>query len=75
MSASDPEYRTPDAKRYALNGETIRMQGWIKYYNRKRRQGADWRPRETSKLSQHCRQRGLDPLAVIEGTQQLPSDG
>lgn len=61
--------------RYETKTDRIKIRNAITYYRKKRKDGEDWIPKPSTKLHIWCQLHGLDTVALIEGTQKLPSFG
>ena len=59
-----------ERERYRRN-ELVQLRTAVRYYQRKKEQGSDYIPRPLSKLAKYCSVHGLDPKAIIDGTQDL----
>ena len=64
-------WRTASKEYYEKNSITITLKLAVRYYRRKKEQGLEWKPRKCSKLYVWCLQHNLDPIKVIEGTQDI----
>ena len=53
------------------NNELLQLRAAIRYYRKKKEQGADYVPKPLSKLVVYCNIHGLDAKEVIDGTQEL----
>jgi len=71
MSTSKAD--TTSQKKYTHQRDPIkeRIYNQIGYYRRKREDGKDWIPKETSILFVFCKEHGLDPIQLIEGKQTI----
>jgi len=65
-------WRTYNATKYAEKGDTLNLQRAIRYYRKKKAEGLEWTPGPRTKLRIWCQERGIDVIAIIEGTQLLP---
>jgi len=60
------------ARYYWRDPERARMQAAVSYYRDRRAKGHNEPPKLSSKLTKYCEKHGLNVVAVIDGTQNLP---
>lgn len=64
-------WRDYSKQRYDKQANYHRLFTAISYYRRKKKEGLNWEPRESSTLYRWCKDHDLDPIAIIEGTQKV----